>query len=149
MNMLIFWGAAAAVFLVIEFITVGMSSIWCVVGALAALLVTALGGAVWLQALLFLAVTGLCFLLLYPRLKRFVRRGVQPTNADMVIGQTCVVTKAIDNLSGSGAVAIGGKIWSARSENGDRIAEGNLVRVKAIEGVKLIVTPARVTSTVL
>lgn len=148
MNMLIFWGAAAAVFLVIEFITVGMSSIWCVVGALAALLAAALGGAVWVQIFLFLLVTGLCFVLLYPKLKRFVRRGVQPTNADMVIGKTCVVTQTIDNLSGAGAVSIGGKTWTARSESGERIAEGNLVCVKAIEGVKLIVTPARVTSTV-
>lgn len=148
-TMLVVWLLAAVVFLAVEAVTAAMCSIWCVAGALAALLAAALGAAVWLQVVLFVVVTGLCFWFLYPKLKHLVNRRRQPTNADMVIGRTCIVTQTIDNLAGTGAVSVGGKIWSARTESGFRVDEGELVRVQAIEGVKLIVTPVQAASAVL
>ena len=58
----------------------------------------------------------------------------------MAIGKEAVVTETIDNLSGTGAVRLDGKIWSARLIGEDERAEVNeKVRVKKIEGVKLIV----------
>ena len=52
---------------------------------------------------------------------------------------TGVVTERIDNLNESGAVHVGGKVWSARSESGEIIEAGEKVRSIRIEGVKLIV----------
>ena len=58
----------------------------------------------------------------------------------MAIGQDCVVTEAIDNVLGRGAVSVGGKIWTARMCEADGKAEkGAVLRVVRIEGVKLIV----------
>ena len=57
----------------------------------------------------------------------------------MVIGKEAHVTEDIDNLMGTGAVKCLGKEWSARSENGEVIAKGEIVTVVKIEGVKLIV----------
>ena len=139
------WIAAAAVFLIVEAVTAAMSSIWFVAGALAALAAAALGAALWTQILLFLGVSGVCFAVLYPRLKKLLRRDRQPTNADMVIGQTCVVTQRIDNLAGTGAVFVDGKTWTARAANGEIIEPGTPVAAEGIEGVKLIVSPAAVT----
>lgn len=141
MNMIIIWLILAALFLVVELITIGMVSIWFLAGSLAALLAAALGAALWLQLVLFLIVSILCFVLIYPRVKHLVRRNQQPTNADMVLGQTCVVTQKIDNVAGTGAVSVGGKIWTARSQNGEIADEGTLVRAEQIQGVKLIVSP--------
>ena len=142
------WIAAAAVFLIVEAVTAAMSSIWFVAGALAALTAAALGAVIWVQILLFLGVSAVCFAVLYPRLKRLLRRDRQPTNADMVIGQTCVVTQRIDNLAGTGAVFVDGKTWTARAANGETIDLGAVVTAEGIEGVKLIVSPASQTAEV-
>ena len=65
-----------------------------------------LGAPTWLQLVLFVLISGLCFAFLYPRLKRFVGRNRQATNADMVLGQICVVVRRIDNIAGTGAVSV-------------------------------------------
>lgn len=139
--MITLWAIAAGAFLVLEALTAAMTSIWFTAGALAALIAALCKGAVWLQIVLFVAVSGVCFALLYPRLKRFVKRSGQPTNADRLIGQQCTVTADIRALDGSGSVYIGGKTWSAKSADGGDIPAGQIVRVTAIEGVKLLVSP--------
>lgn len=140
MNMTVLWAILAAAFLVIELITVGMVSIWFFAGAAASLIAAALGAPIWLQTALFLLVSGVCLAILYPRLKHLVGRNRQPTNADMVLGKTCVVTRRIDNLAGTGAVSVDGKTWTARTAKGETVEEGALVRAEQIQGVKLIVT---------
>jgi membrane protein implicated in regulation of membrane protease activity len=65
----------------------------------------------------------------------------QPTNADMMIGKEALVTEDIDNVEATGAVSVGGKVWTARSADGGRIKSGAVVSVLRIEGVKLIVEP--------
>ncbi len=144
--MIAFWIVAAVVFLIVEAVTAAMSSIWFTVGALAALAGAALDAPLWAQILLFVAVSGVCFALLYPRLKNSLRRDRQATNADMVLGQECVVTQRIDNLAGTGAVSADGKTWTARSADGETIELGAVVTAQSIQGVKLIVTPVRETA---
>lgn len=142
MNMIVVWGVLAAVFLVVELITIGMVSIWFLIGALAALLSAVCGAPFWLQLLIFIAVSVICFLLVYPRLKHMIRKRGEPTNADMILGQNCRVTQRIDNISGTGSVTIGGKTWTARSADGSPVDEGTLVCIQDIQGVKVIVSPA-------
>ena len=52
-----------------------------------------------------------------------------------------IVKEDINNAAGTGAVAVGSKLWTARSANGEPIPAGKLVRAERIEGVKLIVRP--------
>ena len=139
--MIAVWTVAAVVFLIVEAVTAAMNSIWFVAGSLAGLAAAALGAPIWTQALLFVAVSGLCFAILYPRLKDLLRKDRQPTNADMVLGQECVVTQRVDNLAGTGAVSVGGKTWSARSADGQTIEAGAVVTAVSIQGVKLMVAP--------
>jgi membrane protein implicated in regulation of membrane protease activity len=75
-----------------------------------------------------------------PLVKKYVNSKSQPTNADMVIGKEALVTEAIDNVEGAGAVAVGGKVWTARSDDGQPVELGKVVTVLRIEGVKLIVS---------
>ena len=144
--MIALWTVAAVVFLIVEAVTAAMNSIWFVAGSLAALAGAALGAPIWGQILLFVAVSGVCFAILYPRLKNLLKRDRQPTNADMVLGQECVVTQRIDNLAGTGAVSVGGKTWSARSADGQVFELGAIVTADSIQGVKLIVSPAEKAS---
>ena len=78
-----------------------------------------------------------------PLAKKYVNGRVKPTNADMILGKECVVTEEIDNIRGTGAVTVGGKVWTARMENdGETAAVGEVLKTLRIEGVKLIVSKA-------
>jgi len=138
-SMTLFWVIAMVVFLVVEAVTVGLASIWFAVGALIAMFTAMVGAPVWLQILVFLAVSAVTLYFTRPLVKKYVNGKVQPTNADMLIGKECRVTETIDNIAGTGAVYVDGKTWSARCENDEVIPEGVLVKAIRIDGVKLIV----------
>jgi membrane protein implicated in regulation of membrane protease activity len=143
MNLIFIWLILAAVFLLFEIITTALVSLWFAVGALVAALAAAVGAALWVQVVFFVLVSALCFILLYPRMQRLVAKNRQATNADKVIGQTCIVTQKIDNLAGTGTVAVDGKTWTARSDTGEAIEAQTLVKIDRIEGVKLIVVTVK------
>ena len=134
------WLVAMIVLLIIEGIVPGLVSIWFAIGALAAMISAILGAPLWLQVLWFFAVSILTLCLTRPFAKKYVNSRATPTNADMLIGKECVVTEAIDNVLGTGAVTVGGKVWTARTEEPDCKAEtGKVMTFVKIEGVKLIV----------
>ena len=134
------WLIAMVVLLIVEAVVPGLVSIWFALGALAALISAILDAPLWLQLVWFFAVSLISLWLTRPLAKKYVNSRATPTNADMLIGRECLVTEAIDNVLGTGAVSVGGKIWSARTEEPDGKAEaGSVVTVVRIEGVKLII----------
>ena len=137
--MQIMWLVLLIVFAASEAVTVGLTSIWFAAGALAALVAALLGGALWIQITLFLAVSILCMAAVRPLAKKHLNSKVEHTNADRVIGAEAQVTEDIDNIHGKGAVIIRGMTWSARSQDGAPIPTGTLVKVLRIEGVKVFV----------
>ena len=142
MDMPVIWLIAMVVLLIIEGIVPGLISIWFALGALAAMIASVLNAPIWLQIVWFFAVSILSLCLTRPLAKKYVNARVQPTNADMLIGRDCIVTEEIDNLRGTGAVSVSGKIWTARAEEENvRMPEGALAQIMKIEGVKLIVRP--------
>lgn len=138
-SMTTLWLGVMVLFLVVEAVTVGLVCIWFAAGALAALLCAMLGGEIWLQVVLFLAVSAVTLYFTRPLVRKYVNAKVEPTNADIVIGKECRVTETIDNIEGTGAVYVDGKTWTARSENDETIQKGTLVTALRIDGVKLIV----------
>ena len=137
----IVWLVLLLLFAGAEAVSVGLTSIWFAAGALAALIAALLGGPLWVQITLFLAVSLLCLAAVRPLAKKLLNDRVEHTNADRVIGAQAQVTQDIDNIHGKGAVIIRGMTWSARSEDGGAIAAGTMVRVLRIEGVKVFVEP--------
>ena len=140
----ILWLVLLVVFLIVEASTVTLVSLWFAAGSLAALLVSLLGGPLWLQVLLFLVVSTLSLIALRPLFRKFIRPKLTATNVDSVIGSTGLVTIAVDNVSAAGQVKLGAMVWTARSTSGAPIPEGTLVKVDRIEGVKVFVSPAEV-----
>ena len=139
-NMSIVWVVIMVVFLVVEAATAGLTCIWFAIGALAALIAALFGAPIWLQLVWFFVVSVVTLYFTRPLVLKYVNSRSQPTNADMVIGKEALVTEAIDNVESAGAVAVGGKVWTARSENGEPIEVGSIVTVLRIEGVRLIVS---------
>ena len=134
------WLIAMVVLLIVEAVVPGLVSIWFALGALAALISAILDAPLWLQLVWFFAVSLISLWLTRPLAKKYVNSRATPTNADMLIGRECIVTEAIDNVLGTGAVSVGGKIWSARTEEPDgKVEAGSVVTVVRIEGVKLII----------
>ena len=138
----ILWLVLLVVFLIVEASTVTIVSLWFAAGALTALIASLLGAALWLQVLLFLAVSIALLLSLRPLTKKYLSPKKVQTNAPANIGKLAVVTEDIDNIHGTGAVKLSGVIWTARSADGKTIKAGTVVRIKEIEGVKLFVEPA-------
>lgn len=131
------WTALIIVFLVIEGIAPGLTSIWFAAGAVAGLVASLIGLGIGWQIVAFVIVSAVTLIITRPLARKYVNRKVQPTNADRVVGQTGVVTEDIDNIAGTGAVKVGGKIWTARSENGCKIDSGTIVTAVSIRGVTL------------
>ena len=138
-NMTAAWLIAMIALFVIEALVPGLVSIWFAIGALAALISALVNAPLWLQIAWFFIVSVALLILTRPLAKKYVNGRVQPTNADVVIGKSAVVTEEINNVLGTGAVSVGGKEWTARAEGEEPIAEGKVVSVLRIEGVKLIV----------
>lgn len=136
------WLGAVILFGAVEAVTVGLVSVWFVIGAAAALLGAVLQAAIWLQITLFIAVSAVALAATRPMVRKLNRGGAaQRTNADRVLEQEAKVTETVDNENASGAVYVDGKTWSARSVSGAVLPKDTFVRVKRIEGVKLYVEP--------
>ena len=136
----VIWGALLILFLIVEGATAGLTSIWFALGSLVALIAALLKAPLWLQIVLFLVVSIAVLIVTRPLARKYINGRSQATNADRVIGMTGRVRETVDNIAGTGAVFVGGKLWTARTADSEIIPEGALVRADAIEGVKLIVS---------
>ena len=141
-SMAVIWLALALIFLIIEGITVGLTTIWFAAGAFVALLLSLIDAQLWLQIVVFLIVS-MC-LLVFTR-KIFVEKlkaGSEKTNVDALIGEEGLVIAKIVPFA-TGQVKVGGQVWTAIGQETDMTIEKDTpVKIIAIEGVKLIVAPA-------
>ena len=141
--MTIIWIAAIILFGIAEAATAGLVSIWFVAGAVAALVATELGAALWFQFATFLVVSILALTATRPLARKMLDKTIVPTNADRVLHHEAKVTETVDNENATGAVYIDGKTWTARSDSGEIIEKGKMAKIVRMEGVKLYVRPAR------
>lgn len=139
----ILWLVLLAVLLLMEASTVTLVSIWFAFGALAAMIVSLLGGQLWLQAAVFVAVSAVLLAALRPLARKHFTPKLVKTNVDAVLGQTGYVVEPIDNIKGTGRVKLGGMEWSARSTEEAPVEADTLVKVDRVEGVKVFVTPVK------
>lgn len=138
------WLGLTVAFLVAEAATVTVVALWFAAGALAAMAAALLGGGIFLQTGVFLAVSAAALTALRPLVRKYLTPKLTATNIDSVIGTVGIVTADIDNIASSGQVKLNGMEWSARSSSGDPIGAGTRVCVDRIEGVKVFVSPETV-----
>lgn len=135
----LFWLIAMVVLLVIELLTMGLTTIWFAGGALAGFATAMLGAEFLAQIIVFLAVSFFLLFFTRPVAARFFNKQRAKTNADSLIGKEAKVTEKIDNFNQRGTVFVNGLEWSARTEDDTIIETGKKVEVREISGVKLIV----------
>ena len=137
--MTIGWLAAFVVFIGIEIGTMALTTIWFAGGALAAFLVTFTGAGIELQLAVFFIVSLALLIFTRPFALKFINKDAVKTNAESLVGRTARVTSRIDNDLATGTAVVNGQEWTARSADGTPIAEGTMVEIKEIKGVKLMV----------
>ncbi len=135
-----FWIIVLIVSILVEVVSLGLTCIWVAGGALAAAAVAALGLELWFQILVFVAVTLVLLMFTRPVAVKYFNKERIRTNVESLIGRQAIVISEIDNIQGIGQVTVGGQEWSARScDERGRVEVGAVVRVAAVNGVKLIV----------
>ena len=135
----IVWLVVFVIMIIIEIITLGLSTIWFAGGALVAFLASLVGAGIPIQVVLFLVVSFLLLAVTRPIAVKYFNKDRTKTNAESLIGAIAVVQETIDNLRATGRVQVHGQEWAARSENDITIEPGTEVLVEDIHGVKLIV----------
>lgn len=134
------WLIATVVLVIMEAATMGLSCIWFAIGALVAFLLSFLNFSLGLQVAAFIIVSAAALFLLRPFATKYIYTNKTPTNSDMMVGSTGVVSETIDNQAPTGLARVKGQVWTARTENdGVIIPEGAHICVLRISGVKLIV----------
>ena len=118
-----YWLGAAAIFVVIEIITMGLTTIWFAGGALVGAVMAAFSLPLWSQIIAFVIVSVILLILTRPWALKYLNSRTVRTNADSLIGQTALVTQDIDNLDDV------------------QLHEGQKVMIESISGVKVIVKP--------
>lgn len=140
MNLTTIWLIVFVACIVIEIISMGLTTIWFAGGALVAAIGAAFSVPLWVQIILFIIVS---FVLLYftrPIAVKYFNKDRVKTNAESLVGKQAIVISEIDNLQGIGQVTVEGKEWTARTtEDNVTLPVGSVVIIKAISGVKLMV----------
>ncbi len=136
----IVWLGLFVILLIIEILTMGLTTIWFAGGALAAFAAGIIGFGFAVQMAVFLIVSILLLVLTRPLAVKYFNQERQKTNAESLIGQQALVTEDIDTLQSVGRVEVNGQEWSAKTDEADgKIEKNKIVVINGIQGVKLIV----------
>lgn len=140
MTITICWIVLLVVLIVIELMTMGLTTIWFAGGALVAAIVSAIGAPLWLSIVLFAVVSAVLLFFTRPVAMKHFNNRLTKTNVESIIGAHAIVIEEINNLKGQGRVKVDGKEWSARAKDETAvIPKDAVVAVSEVSGVKLIV----------
>ena len=139
-QMEIIWLALTAVLLIIEIVTLGLTTIWFAAGALFAFFAALLGMNQGIQIGVFVVVSVVLLFFTRPLAVKYLNTKTIKTNTEALVGKTARVIVDINNLKSQGQFVINGLEWTARSSDDTVVFKiGDAVTIVGIEGVKLIV----------
>lgn len=140
LSMTVFWLVVLVALVIIELLTMGLTTVWFAGGALVATIAALFHAPLFLQVILFLVVSALLLFFTRPLAVKYFNKDRIRTNAESLVGRQAIVISEIDNLQGIGQVNVGGMEWSARTRvDGVKLPVGTVATVLAINGVKLVV----------
>lgn len=128
------WLSIIIFLVIIETMTINLTTIWFVISALCSLVLSFFIDNFFIQFLLFVLLGVILLITTRPILKKFIKLNDEATNIDRVIGMNGVVTEDITKNS-YGEVKVDGKRWTAYSDK--NIEKDSLVKVLKINGVKI------------
>lgn len=136
----VYWLILLAVLLVIEIISLGLTTIWFAGGALAATILSIMGFGLIPQFVVFFAVSIALLIFTRPWAVRYINGHRSKTNYEGLIGKVIKITERVDNFNQTGTAVVNGQEWTVRTEKEGLILNpGEKATVTNISGVKLIV----------
>lgn len=139
----LYWLIAVTVLLLIEILTLGLTTIWFAGGALIAFFIALLSGPWYLQWIVFIVVSFILLVFTRPIAWKYFNKQRIKTNVDALVGKEGRVLEEINNFKGTGTVSLNGQEWTARQDiqvaGEESIPKGKKVVVTGISGVKLLV----------
>lgn len=135
-----FWLILFVILLIVEIITLGLTTIWFAGGSIVAFILALAGFSLPIQIIAFLLVSIVLLVLTRPLAIKYFNQERQRTNVESLIGENAVVTEEIDTIHAVGKVEVHGMEWSAKTdETEETIAKDTIVSIEGVQGVKLIV----------
>lgn len=136
------WLLIMVILLIIEGITVGLTTVWFAAGALVAMCANLLGlGLIW-QILIFFIVSILLLAFTRPFALKFLNPRKTRTNYEDAVDRLVKITERVDNHNSTGIALLNGQEWTARSLTDEQILEKDtMAKVVEVKGVKLILVP--------
>ena len=132
------WLGVALVMGIIEVLSLGLITMWFVIGALLAFLANLLGYDIIVQLVVFFVVSIVCLVALRPVFVKYRKHGEK--EEPNVVGQPAIVVEAIDNERLVGRVETANRMtWAARSADETVIPAGETVVIKDRKSITLIV----------
>lgn len=131
-----YWFIIVFAFLVIESLTLNLVTIWFAFGSLCAFISAYFTDNFIIQLIVFIISTTLSLLLTRPLVNKYIKKNVEKTNIDRVIGSIGIALTDMEPLK-NGRVKVDGKNWMASSD--DIIKKDEKVEVLKIEGAKIVV----------
>lgn len=144
------WLIIAGICLIIEIATVGFLVFWFAVAALITCLLSLFIHNVIIQTAIFVVLSALLIFLTRPFANKIGKKDKVITNSNSLIGKEGTVLKDITfNSATLGQVKVNGDVWSAVTEEDYGIIPAkSIVRILKIDGVKLVVEPLKIYSTI-
>lgn len=139
MEAIFFWLILFVILLVMEIVSLGLTTIWFAAGALVSCLAAILGANIYIQGTIFVAVSFVLFFVTRPIAVKYMQNHAIKTNVDEYIGKCVNVCIEIDNTKECGEVIMNGEHWMARSSEHSVIPAGTRVEIVEVQGNKLIV----------
>lgn len=134
---LILWIIIGLVALGIDIATSAFLFVWFTLGAIAAGVAQIFGYSFIVQLIIFIIVSGLLVILVYPIVKKSIKNSVKPTltREKTYIGRVVVVDEDIIEKR---LIKVDGVYWSVM-EKGEVLEKGDKVEIVGIEGNKIII----------
>lgn len=138
---IILWAALIVVFVIVEFCTLQLVSIWFAVASLITLICTLCFDNLPLlgQAAIFVLSSTVLVIITLPLIRKRLNKEHIATNSELEIGKKALVIEEINSDKGTGRVTLNGVDWNALSADGSVIPTDSVVTVSEIKGTKLIV----------
>jgi membrane protein implicated in regulation of membrane protease activity len=114
----LYWLIAVAVLLLIEILTLGLTTVWFAGGALIAFFLSLAHGSFYLQMAAFILVSFLLLLFTRPVALKYFNKNRAKTNVDALIGTEGIVLEEINNAKRTGRVDVNSKTGAAERTTG-------------------------------
>lgn len=136
------WLILAGIFVIFEMVVpTDFLIFWVGMGAVVTAICSIFIDNIAVQITIFCISSILLIFCTKPFTKRVFKNSVDmATNAKSIIGKTGLVITDIDPITGKGQIKVENEVWSAKTNNQQKIAKDTLVCVDSIDGVKAIVS---------